>query len=99
MSQTTKTLTPFEQAKKDLYEGKIQAPSVTANNRQVPYFRYQLATHKFNLSLMAKGMQFRGIKLKDLKWYYGLKGKTAAECLPQFLKIMEDYEKEIVESN
>ena len=99
MSQTVKTLTPFEEAKKAVYEGKLKAPSVSNGTKTVPYFRFQLATHKFNLSLMAKGMQFRGVKLKDLKNYYGLKGKTAAECLPQFLKIIEDYEKELIQSN
>jgi hypothetical protein len=99
MSQTTKTLTPFEQAKKDLYEGKIQAPSVSMGNRQIPYFRYQLNVHKFNLKIMSSGMTCRGVKLRDLKNYYGLKGKTAADCLPQLEKIIADYEQELTQSN
>jgi hypothetical protein len=40
---------------------------------------------------MAKGIGSRGIKLKDLKVYYGLKGRTAADCLPQFLMMVEGY--------
>ena len=60
-------------------------------SKSISYFSYQLAVHKFNLSIMAKGMQCRGVKLKDLKNYYGLKGRTAADCLPQFLKLMDDF--------
>lgn len=95
------TPTPFEQAKKAVYEGKLQAPSVSAGGKTVPYFRYQLACHKMELSLMTKGMRLsrHSHSLKQLKDYYGLKGRTAADCMPQFLKIMEDYEKELQASN
>jgi hypothetical protein len=40
---------------------------------------------------MAKGMQCRGVKLKDLKNYYGLKGRSASDCLAQFELLMEGY--------
>ncbi len=86
-------MTPFEQAQADVKNGKLQAPQVSTKDGQIDYFGYQLATHKFNLSLMAKGMTFRGIKFSQLKKYYGLKGRSAAECLPQFLEIMENYKK------
>jgi hypothetical protein len=49
------------------------------------------AKNKYNLSLMAVGIQSRGIKLKDIKNYYGLKGRTAADCLSQFVQLMEAY--------
>lgn len=84
-------MTNFEKAIQQVNEGKLQKPSVSMGDKQIDYFGYQLATHHFNLKLMAKGMQFKGIKLKDLKDYYGLKGRTALECLPQFEKIMADY--------
>ncbi len=93
------TPTPFELAKKAVYAGKLKTPNVNVEGGNVPYFRYQLGVHKFNLSIMASGMAFRGIKLKDLKEYYGLKGKTAKECLPQFLEIIKAYEAELVMSN
>jgi hypothetical protein len=84
-------MTPFEQAVQQVQDGTLKAPTVGMNGGTINYFQYQLAVHKFNLSLMAKGMTCRGIKLKDLKQYYGLKGKTAADCLPQFLQLMEQF--------
>ena len=82
-------MTPFEQALQQAQAGTLQTPTVSTSNGNINYFKYQLATHKFYLSLMAKGIQNRQVKLKDLKWYYGLKGRTAADCLPQFLQLME----------
>ena len=84
-------MTNFEKALQQVNEGKLQTPSVSIGDKQIDYFGYQLATHHYNLKLMSKGMQFKGIKLKDLKDYYGLKGRTASDCLPQFEKIMTDY--------
>ena len=84
-------MTNFEKAVAQAKEGKLQTPSVSYGSKQIDYFGYQLATHHFNLKLMAKGMTFKRARLKDLKDYYGLKGRTAADCLPQFEKIMEDY--------
>ena len=82
-------MTPFEQAVQQAQAGTLQTPTVSTSKGNIDYFKYQLATHKFYLSLMAKGIQNRQVKLKDLKWYYGLKGRTAADCLPQFLQLME----------
>ncbi len=84
-------MTPFQQAVLAASEGKLKTPSVSMSEGNVDYFSYQLAVHKFNLSLMTKGIMSRGVKLGDLKKYYGLKGKTAKDCLPQFLKLMDDY--------
>ena len=84
-------MTPFQQAVLAASEGKLKTPSVSTSGGNINYFGYQLAVHKFNLSLMAKGIQNRQVKLRDLKQYYGLKGRTAADCLPQFLELMEQY--------
>lgn len=86
-------MTPFQQAVLQASEGKLQTPIVSTSGGNIDYFQYQLAVHKFNLSLMAKGIGSRGVKLGDLKRYYGLKGRTAADCLPQFLKIVDEYNK------
>lgn len=86
-------MTPFEQAQKEVKNGNLNAPQVSAGGNPIDYFGYQLSVHKFNLSLMAKGMTCRGIKFSDIKKYYGLKGRSASECLPQFLEIMENYKK------
>jgi hypothetical protein len=44
---------------------------------------------------MASGMTCRGIKFSDIKRYYGLKGRSAKDCLPQFEQILADYKAEL----
>jgi hypothetical protein len=89
-------MTPFQIALEKAQAGELQTPTVSTSTGNINYFGYQLAVHKYNLSLMSKGIMSRDIKLKDLKWYYGLKGRTAADCLPQFIKLMEDYKTEFI---
>ena len=84
-------MTDFEKALESVRNGELQAPSVHASGNDVDYFGYQLATHKFNLSVMSRGMTFRGIKFTQIKKYYGLKGRGAKDCLPQLEKIIADY--------
>jgi hypothetical protein len=84
-------MTPFQQAVLAVEAGKLQTPSVTSEGKQIDYFGYQLAVHHFNLKIMACGMQCRGIKLKDLKEYYGLKGRRVEDCLVQFETLVEQY--------
>lgn len=82
-------MTPFEKAKLDHARGILRVPTVSVPGGEIPYWKYQLAVHKFNLSLMAKGMTFRGITFTQIKKYYGLKGRGAADVLPGFMKIIE----------
>ena len=84
-------MTKFEQAVLAVESGTLKTPTVATSEGNIDYFGYQLAVHHFNLKLMSKGIQSRGIKLKDLKAYYGLKGRTAADCLPQYEALMERY--------
>ena len=84
-------MTKFEMAVSQAEMGEISTPSVSYGSKQVDYFHYQLAVHHYNLKLMAIGMKFRSIKLSDMKDYYGLKGRSAADVLPQFEKIVENY--------
>jgi hypothetical protein len=84
-------MTPFEQAQEQVKNGQLTPPQVSAGGGNLDYFAYQLATHRFNLKIMAGGMKFRGVKFTDLKKYYGLKGRTAKDCLPQFEEIFENY--------
>jgi hypothetical protein len=89
-------MTQFEQVQQQVKDGTLRTPSVSTANGNIDYFGYPLAVHKYNLSLMAKGIMSRGVKLKDLKAYYGLKGRTAADCLPQFLRIFDEYKGTLV---
>lgn len=84
-------MTPFEQAVQDVKDGKITAPSVSVGAKPIDYFAYQLSTHKMQLSIMAKGMTFRGVKFTDIKRYYGLKGRSAKAALPEFIELMEKH--------
>lgn len=83
--------TPFEVAQQQVKEGLITPPSVSTGTGEVDYFGYQLSCHKFNLRIMASGMSCRGIKFTDIKKYYGLKGRSAKDCLPQFEEIIAKY--------
>jgi len=84
-------MTKFEQAVAQAEMGALELPSVYYGKNPIDYFFYQLAVHQFNLRLMAKGIKCRGVKLKDMKNYYGLKGRTASDCLPQFNEIFEKF--------
>jgi hypothetical protein len=87
--------TQFEQAVEQARLGNLRTPKVFAGNGNVDYFSYQLAVHKFNLSIMASGMTCNGIKFTDIKNYYGLKGRSAKACLPQFLEVFESYKQSL----
>jgi len=84
-------MTPFEQALQQVQAGELKTPSVSTANGNIDYFGYQLAVHKMNLSLMAKGIGSRGITFTQIKTYYGLKGRTAKDCLPQLVRMVDEY--------
>ena len=84
-------MTPFQQALLDHSDGKLQVPTVSTATGDINYFGYQLAVHKYNLSIMAAGMQCRGITFTQIKKYYGLKGRTAKDCLGQMDQLISNY--------
>ncbi len=83
--------TTFELAQEAVANGTLKAPSVHAEGKEINYFGYQLAVHHFNLKIMARGMTFRGVRFTDIKKYYGLKGRSAKDCLEQFEAIQAEY--------
>lgn len=92
-------MTQFQTAMLQAEAGQLQTPSVLIDGgKSIPYFGYQIAVHVFNLKIMAMGMKVRGITFTQIKKYYGLTGRSAKECLPQLLKIQEDY-KSLAEKN
>ena len=84
-------MTQFETAVQQARAGELSTPTVSMSNGNVDYFWYQLSVHHYNLKLMSKGIMSRGVKLKDLKAYYGLKGRSAGDCLSQYEKIIIKY--------
>ena len=90
--QAARKMTPFEQAQQDVKAGKLKVPVVSGERGgKIPYFGYQLAVHKYKLSLMAIGMKGLRPTFTELKKYYGLKGRSPLAVLPQFIEIMETY--------
>ena len=87
--------TKFEEAVEQAKLGELRTPKVSTTNGDIDYFGYQLAVHKYNLTLMALGMKCSGIKFTDIKNYYGLKGRTAEDCLPQFIDILIKYKESL----
>jgi hypothetical protein len=77
-------LTPFQKAVYAVNNGTLETPSVSFNGKNLNYFAYQINVHHFYLKLMSKGIGNKQVKLKDLKTYYGLKGKTAKDVLGDF---------------
>ena len=89
MATVTKK-TNFELAMEQVKNGTLKTPSVSMNGTEIDYFKYQVVSHHFYLKIFANGMTAKNIKLKDIKTYYGLIGKTAKECL-------KDYETKMIE--
>jgi hypothetical protein len=65
-------------------------------SKNMDYFGYQLAVHKYNLGIMAMGMKCRGIKFTDIKKYYGLNGRSAKDCMPDMIAVMEFYKSGLI---
>lgn len=90
-------MTQFEQAIEAVKNGTIQTPVVSMGKKRIAYFWYQLINHHFYMKIFAAGMTSRQAKLKDYKAYYGLKGRSAKDCLVEFEKIMNDYKEKMSE--
>lgn len=83
-------MTPFEQAHKDWVDGKLQTPKVYYADSELNPFLYQIAVHKYHLKLMSFGMR-TNVKLKVIKQYYGLKGRTAKDVYNSFIELIKSY--------
>ena len=84
-------MTQFQQSMLATESGTQQVPTVMFEGKEIPYAGYQLAVHIYALKIMAIGMKMRGITFTQIKKYYGLKGRTAKECLPQLQQMQEMY--------
>jgi hypothetical protein len=87
--------TQFQEAVEQARLGNLRTPKVSSANGTIDYFGYQLAVHKYNLGIMSMGMTCNGIKFTDIKKYYGLKGRSAKACLPEFDLIVEAYKQSL----
>ena len=88
-------MTPFQKAVHEYHEGRLKTPDVTVGSGKIDYFAYQLASHKAVLKTMSAGIKYRYLKLKDLKYYYGLKGRTAKACYDEFVTLIDNYTKQM----
>lgn len=88
-------MTQYEIARKEVAEGKLKVPTVSTAGGNVDYFWFQFASHHYWMKIFAMGMKTRQISLKQLKDYYGLKSRSAGDCLKEFEKLMADYKAEL----
>ena len=88
-------MTQFEQAQEQVKQGTLKTPSVSAGANNIDYFGYQLSVHIYNLKIMGAGMKFRGITFSQIKKYYGLKGRSAKDCVPQLEQIFTEYKEKL----
>jgi hypothetical protein len=87
-------MTPFEKQCEQIKNGTVKPPIVSDGNKSIDFGLYQLITHHFNSKILALGMQIRGVKISDIKKFYGLKGNTAS--IPdQIAKLIEKYKAEL----
>jgi hydrogenase maturation factor HypE len=84
-------MTQFQQAQQAAKEGKLQVPTVSTSTGTINYFGYQISVHLYNLKMMSLGMKFREITFTQIKKYYGLKGKSAKECVVELQALVEEY--------
>ena len=85
-------MTQFQQSMLATENGTMQVPTVhTEGGSTIPFAGYQLATHVYALKIMGMGMKMRGVTFTQIKKYYGLRGKSAKECLPELQKIQKIY--------
>lgn len=88
-------MTQFEAHLEAVKSGEMKPPKVFNGNKEVDYFWYQFCSHHFYMKIFAGGMKFRNVTLKGFKEYYGLKGRSAKDCLVEFEKIMNDYKEKM----
>ena len=84
-------MTQFQQTMLATENGTMQVPTVSTSEGTIPFAGYQLATHVYALKIMALGMKMRGVTFTQIKMFYGLKGKSAKDCLPQLQQMQEMY--------
>jgi hypothetical protein len=84
-------MTQFQQSMLATEEGSQRVPTVIYEGKEIPFAGYQLAVHIYALKIMALGMKMRGVTFTQIKKYYGLRGKSAKECVPELQKIQKIY--------
>lgn len=73
----------------------VKLPTISTGNKQIGVTAYQLATFKYQLSIMAVGLKIRGVNLSAIKKELGLKGRSAKLCLEEIKSMQEEYNKQI----
>ena len=84
-------MTKFEQTIAQIRRGEIKAPKVYTNDGEIDYMFYQINVHQLNLKLMASGLKVRNFRLKDIRDYYGIKGRTAKELTAALHRLQQTY--------
>lgn len=63
--------------------------TISVNGNDTPMFYYNLIMHKFELGLNSKGIKpNRHWRLKPIKEYYGLKGRSGKDAYREFIEFI-----------
>lgn len=81
----------FKQIIEAAKSGEMTLPSVSMNGVQVDYLEYQIIVHSFNLKLMATGLKVRGVTFTQIKKFYGLRARSAADAVPELESVKSTY--------
>ena len=84
-------MTKFEELQAQVVEGTAKVPTVSMGGGDISFLGYQLSVHVYALGMMALGMTYPGVTFKEIKEYYGLKGRSAKDCVDQLKAIREDF--------
>ena len=84
-------MTKFEQTIAQIRTGEIKAPKVYTEGGEIDYMNYQISVHLFHLKLLASGLKVRNFRLKDIRDYYGLSGRTANQMIAELSYLQQAY--------
>lgn len=84
-------MTKFESTIQQIESGTLQPPKVIMQHGEVNYIWYQINVHLYYLKIMASGLKVRNVRLKDIREYYGIKGRTAKELSDALFCLQQQY--------
>ena len=84
----------FNQLKSQVEAGTAKVPTVSVNGGEISFLAYQLSVHVYALGMMSLGMKYPGVTFKEIKEYYGLKGRSAKDCIDQLKTIRDNFRAE-----
>lgn len=89
----------FKQLREQRNEGTYKPPVVSMGSQEIDFFIYQFTVIIGQLKLISKGLSIPGVRLKDIKAYYEIKGRTASDLIPKVEELKRTYLNELNPQN